>query len=178
MRGQTSRALRASDAGHVPAVAGMRPGARHDRADDHEGGGEHDHRRARVRGTFADVQIRAPPRHLARCQVRVAVASSPIASTKWNATTQGLSPTSTVIPPATALTTTSQNHRPGEAGEHPESHGFCNRAATIAQPTATISSTVTNRFPNSIDPWMPSSRMGAIDEPSQVGQVGQPRPGR
>src|SRR6185312_4420023 len=71
-----------------------------------------------------------------RCQVRVVVVSKAIASTKCIATIQGLSPASTVNPPATAFATTSQNcDQASRVSER--CRGFCNLAAMITQATGT-----------------------------------------
>ncbi|MGX1031230.1 hypothetical protein RKD38_005911 [Streptomyces ambofaciens] len=70
-----------------------------------------------------------------RCHITVASVSSAVVATKWAATVYGLSPTSTTMPPSTALVITTQNCA------HPSRvrlrrYGFCERAAMIAQPTA------------------------------------------
>ena len=81
----------------------------------------------------------------------------------------------TVIPPATAFATTSQNCDQASRVTV-RSCGFCRRAATIAQPTAAMSAPVSIRLVNSMTPWMPSSGIGVSESGVQAGQLGQPSP--
>ncbi len=58
----------------------------------------------------------------------------------------------------------------------PRRHGLPQRAAMIARPTTTHTTSVSIRLVNSMIPWMPIAAVGARSPPVQVGQVGQPRP--
>ena len=86
-----------------------------------------------------------------RCHITVATVISAVESRKCAATVYGLRPTRTTTPPSTALPMTTQNcAQPSRVSSR--RHGFCARAATIAQPTAAHSTYVSMRLPNSMAP--------------------------
>lgn len=110
-----------------------------------------------------------------RCHITVATAISAVDSRKWAETVYGLRPTRTTMPPRTALPMTSQNWvQPSRV--RPRRHGFCERAAMIAQPTAAHRTYVSMRLPNSMAPWKPISLVAVRDWSVHLGHVGQPRP--
>ncbi|MDF9812523.1 hypothetical protein M2266_001754 [Streptomyces sp. SPB162] len=55
-------------------------------------------------------------------------------------------------------------------------HGFCERTAMIAQPTAAHSTYVSIRLVNSMAPWKPMSPVVVRLSSVHLGQVGQPSP--
>ncbi|SCD61844.1 hypothetical protein GA0115246_1038510 [Streptomyces sp. SolWspMP-sol7th] len=110
-----------------------------------------------------------------RCHMSAATAMSAEESRKCAATVYGLRPTSTTMPPSTALPMTSQNCvQPSRVSER--RRGFAARAAMIAQPTAAHSTYVSIRLPNSMTPWNPISRVVVSEVSVHCGQVGQPSP--
>lgn len=76
-----------------------------------------------------------PSPSLARSQVTTATQTRASAESMWQATTYGLRPHSTVIPPSTALLITTQNWAQPSL-VRPRRQGLAQRAARMAQPTA------------------------------------------
>ena len=160
------------DARHIDGVAGVRAGAGDDGADDHEHDGGGGQRQARMHGVRRSDQRRARPGSpRAVPGERRSWSSSPIASTKCRATTHGFSLTSTVMPPATALTTTSQNC--DQASRVSVRLAACLQARGDDRPAdRDDQQTGDRRLVNSTIPWMPSAGIG-VSESVVAGRPGR-----